>query len=107
MRNFFIAIAFILPATPVFAAIHDVEAASYREHLTFICYMLGTSVTLEDWDEATASHDNIAQHARDDGASVKYMEAMRHAGIARAESVMEEWVDHSDALLICNDVQSS
>lgn len=105
MRKFFTAISFIVPATTVFAAIHNVEAASYREHLTFICYMLGSSITLEDWDEATAAHDNIAQHARDDGASATYMEAMRHAGIARAESVMEGWADRSEAWLTCNNAQ--
>ncbi|RJE78605.1 hypothetical protein [Paracoccus sp. JM45] len=105
MRKIFIAISFILPATSVFAATHDVEAASYREHLTFICYMLGTSITLEDWDEATAAHDDVAQHARDNGAPATYMEAMRHAGIARAESVMEGWADRSEAWLTCNNVQ--
>jgi len=104
MKNIFIAISFILPATSVFAATHDVEAASYREHLTFICYMFDTSVTLEDWDQATTAHENVAQYARADGASVTYMQAMRHAGIARAEAVMEGWIDRSQAQLTCNDV---
>jgi len=105
MKNILIAIFFILPATSVFAATHDVEAASYREHLTFICYMFGTSVTLEDWDQATAAHESVARYSRADGASVTYMQAMRHAGIARAEAVMEGWADRSEAWLTCNNVQ--
>ncbi|WP_394155861.1 hypothetical protein [Loktanella salsilacus] len=94
----------MMTAAPVFATTDIVEEASYRNHLTFICYMFGTAVTLEDWEKASAVYDKVAQNAINDGAAIAYTEAMRHAGITRAEATMERWKSQSEAEDACGGI---
>ena len=101
MRILCITSALMMTAAPVFATTDIIEEASYQQHLTFICYMFGTAVTLEDWEKTTADHDKVAQDAINDGAAIAYTEAMRHAGITRAEATMERWKSTSEAIDAC------
>lgn len=104
MRILCITSALMMTAAPVFATTDIVEDASYREHLTFVCYMLGTAVTLEDWEKASNDHDKVAQDVRNEGAAIAYTEAMRHAGITRAETTMEGWKSPSEAEDACGGI---